>query len=80
VIQRLDLDADGTMDTVRRFRKIAPGDIGSDYLSSLESVENNRNGSGVFSSAKLYRQDGSIVYSWDLDGTGIRDYYFIIEH
>jgi hypothetical protein len=35
--------------------------------NGLRSSENGRN-------AELYREDGSIVYSWDLDGDGKHDY------
>jgi len=85
VIQRLDLDADGTMETIRRFRRIFPGEVNSsagsvpDYRQFIRSSESTRNGSPVFSSAELYPEDGSIVYIWDLDGNGIRDYYLIVE-
>ena len=63
VIQRLDMDLDGRMETIRRFRR-----------GVIRSSENDRYGGGVFGSAELYRQDGSVVYSWDLDGDGIREY------
>ena len=62
-IQRLDIDLDGRMETIRRF--------GSGRLRSSES---DWNGGGVFGTAELYREDGSIVYSWDLDGDGTREY------
>jgi len=60
VIQRLDMDLDGRMETVRQFDK---GAAESDWY-----------GGGIFSSAELYREDGSVVYSWDLDGDGTREY------
>jgi hypothetical protein len=69
VIQRLDLDLDGRMETVRRFRSSVSGG-----QSALQSSESGWNDGGVFSTAELYRDDGSIVYSWDLDGDGKREY------
>ena len=62
VIQRLDMDVDGRMETVRRF------DRGIMRLSESDWYD------GVFGSAELYREDGSIVYIWDLDGDGTREY------
>jgi hypothetical protein len=81
-IQRLDLDLDGRMETVRRFRSLpARGRSASGGQSVLQSSEsswdsggNDGPGSGIFSTAELYWEDGSIVYSWDLDGDGKREY------
>jgi len=61
VIQRLDMDMDGRMETVRHFDKNI---IVSDWF-----------GDGLYGSAELYRDDGSVVYSWDLDGDGEREYF-----
>ncbi|MDR0456353.1 MAG: hypothetical protein LBH20_06695 [Treponema sp.] len=69
LVQRLDLDMDGRMETVRRFRKTASGG-----QSVLQSSESDWNGGGVFSTAERYREDGSSIYSWDLDGDGKREY------
>jgi hypothetical protein len=63
VVQRLDMDLDGRMETVRNFDK-----------SSIRAAESDWYGGGVFGSAELYREDGSVVYSWDLDGDGTREY------
>jgi len=62
-IQRLDLDMDGRMETVRRFNR-----------GILRSTENDRYGDGLFGSKELYREDGSVVFSWDLDGDGKHEY------
>jgi len=79
-VQRIDMDVDGVLETVRRFRKITPGEFtSSEYRPRLESVENTRDGSGIFGSEKLYRNDGSVVYSWDFNGDGIREYFLVIE-
>jgi len=63
VVQRLDMDLDGRMETVRNFDR-----------SGIKSSESDWYGGGVFGSAELYREDGSVVYSWDLDGDGTREY------
>jgi hypothetical protein len=57
-IQRVDLDLDGRMETVRRFRGV------------LRSSESDWSGTGAFSTRELYQEDGSVVYMWDLDGSG----------
>jgi hypothetical protein len=63
VIQRLDMDADGRMDTTRRFDR-----------RGLRSIETDWHGDGLFGSAELYRGNGSVVYSWDMDGDATREY------
>jgi tetratricopeptide (TPR) repeat protein len=63
VVQRLDMDLDGRMETVRHFDK-----------NVIKASESDWYGGGVFGSAELYREDGSVVYSWDLDGDGGREY------
>jgi hypothetical protein len=63
VVQRLDMDMDGRMETVRNFDR-----------SVIKSTESDWYGGGIFGSAELYRDDGSVVYSWDLDGDGAREY------
>jgi len=64
VVQRVDMDMDGRMETVRRFDK-----------STIKTAESDWYGGGVFGTAELYREDGSVVYSWDLDGDGTREYF-----
>jgi hypothetical protein len=78
VIQWLDLDLDGRMETVRRFRKnIFTGrsalnwdDLQGrlsqpDFRLLLESSESDWNGDGKFESGELYREDGSVVNKWN---------------
>jgi hypothetical protein len=75
VIQYLDLDLDSRMETVRRFRRPPSG--GADplqYRWYIESIERDFNGDGKFEYGEVYRADGSVVYSWDMDGDGIREY------
>jgi hypothetical protein len=62
VIQRLDMDMDGRMDTVRQFDR-----------RGLRSVETDWRDDGLYGSAELYRGDGSVVYSWDMDGDGTKE-------
>ena len=75
-IQRLDLDLDSRMETLRHFRRPnLPIDAYQfDYHQFVEYVERDWNGDGVFEYAELYREDGSVVYSWDMDGDGNREY------
>jgi hypothetical protein len=63
VIQRLDMDMDGRMETVRNFDR-----------RGLRSIETDWHGDGLYGSAELYRENGSVVYSWDMDGDGTREY------
>jgi hypothetical protein len=81
VVQWLDLDLDGRMETVRRFRQnIFTGrsalswdelqrrlpQYGPDFRQLLESSESDWDGDGVFESGELYREDGSVVNRWNL--------------
>jgi hypothetical protein len=75
VSQRLDLDLDGRMETLRRFRSLeydAENPLG--YKKTVESSESDWNGDGVYETAETYREDGSVLYFWDMDGDGIREY------
>jgi len=74
VVQRIDLDLDGRMETIRRFRR--PGaDFNEtfDYRSLIASSESDW-GDGRFMTGEMYLQDGSVVYSWDMDGSGFFNY------
>jgi tetratricopeptide (TPR) repeat protein len=74
VVQRLDLDLDGRMETVRSFRRPGP-DFNEtfDYRSLVVSSESDW-GEGRFMTGEMYLQDGSVVYSWDIDGSGNMNY------
>ena len=52
VIQRVDLDRDGRMETVRRFRR---------NTHILESSSSDWDGDGFFEYVEVYREDGSVV-------------------
>jgi hypothetical protein len=78
VTQWLDLDLDGRMETVRRFRRNfftgksalswdeLQGRLSQpDFRQLLESSESDWNGDGKFESGELYREDGSVVNKWN---------------
>jgi tetratricopeptide (TPR) repeat protein len=80
VIQYLDLDADGRMETVRRFYR--PGvnylwpdeNEKYDYRKLIASSESDWTGKGRYKTGEVYLQDGAVVYLWDMDGSGVMDY------
>ncbi|MDR0450331.1 MAG: hypothetical protein LBH26_03605 [Treponema sp.] len=74
--QRLDLDLDSRMETLRHFRDGNAGDPENPlaYERVIELSESDWNGDGIFETAEQYFPDGRIIYSWDIDGDGIRDY------
>jgi hypothetical protein len=80
VIQYIDLDLDGRMETIRRFHRPGldypwPGlDEKFDYHRLIASSESDWTGEGQFSTGEVYLQDGSIIYSWDIDGSGKMNY------
>ncbi|GHV43525.1 hypothetical protein AGMMS49546_25390 [Spirochaetia bacterium] len=63
-IQRLDLDLDSRMETVRHFTD----------GKAIELIESDWDGDGIFETGEQFFPDGSIIYSWDTDGDGIREY------
>jgi tetratricopeptide (TPR) repeat protein len=75
VLQWVDLDRDSRMETVRRFRK---SDYSEDdplnYQKIIEFSMSDWDGDGLFEYAEEHLPDGSIIYSWDMDGSGIRNY------
>jgi tetratricopeptide (TPR) repeat protein len=75
-IQRLDLDLDGRMETVRYFREGRPADESEPlgYEAVLELVETDRDRDGLYEIGERFLSDGTVEYSWDTDGDGIRDY------
>jgi len=81
LVQWLDLDLDGRMETVRRYRRnfftdrsalswdelqVRLSRSGSDLRQLLESSESDWNGDGVFESGEVYRENGSVVNKWKL--------------
>jgi hypothetical protein len=75
-IQRLDLDLDSRMETLRHFRDGRAGDPENPlaYERVIELSESDWNGDGLFETAEQFLPDGSKIYSWDTNRDGIRDY------
>lgn len=76
VLQQVDLDKDSRMETLRSFRNadhLFNGDI-LDYPKILQFSQSDWNGDGFYETAEEYLSDGSIVYYWDMDGSGIKNY------
>jgi len=78
VIQRLDMDMDGRMETIRRFYRPdyswSELDETFNFRRLIASSESDWTGQGVFKTGEVYQKDGSVVYSWDMDGSGEMDY------
>jgi len=77
VVQHIDIDLDGRMETIRRFRRPPPGyemENVLDYRRLIASSESDWSGDGVYKTKEVYLQDGSIVYSFDIDGGGEMNY------
>jgi len=77
VVQRIDLDLDGRMETIRRFRRPPPGYAPEsilNYRSLIASSESDWTGDGVFNTKEVYLPNGSVVYSYDMDGSGEMNY------
>jgi tetratricopeptide (TPR) repeat protein len=76
VIQYVDMDLDGRMETIRHFRKPSGDEIDIfNYKALISSSESDWNGDGIYKTGELYQKDGSTVYQWDMDGKGIMNYY-----
>ncbi|MDR0399747.1 MAG: hypothetical protein LBH51_02235 [Treponema sp.] len=75
-IQRLDLDLDGRMETVRYFRegRVLDSLNPLSYEKIPELIETDRDRDGLYEMGERFLPDGAVVYSWDTDGDGIRDY------
>jgi tetratricopeptide (TPR) repeat protein len=78
VIQYVDMDMDGRMETIRRFYRSDSSwselDETFNYRRLIASSESDWTGQGKFKTGEVYRKDGSIVYSWDMDGSGDMNY------
>jgi tetratricopeptide (TPR) repeat protein len=80
VIQYVDMDMDGRMETIRRFYPPSPDfSENFDIRKLLASSESDWTGDGQYKTGEVYRQDGSVVYTWDIDGSGIMNYYYQTE-
>jgi len=77
VIQHIDLDLDGRMETIRRFRRPSQDYVWNDlldYRGLTASSESDFRGDGRFKTMEVYQTDGSIVYYYDMDGSGSYNY------
>jgi hypothetical protein len=77
IVQNIDLDLDGRMETIRRFRRPPAGyDPESllNYRSLIASSESDWTGDGVFNTKEVYLPDGSVVNYYDMDGSGEMNY------
>jgi hypothetical protein len=72
VVQRIDLDLDGRMETTRRFRRPTNDDFFEtfDYRALIEFSQSDWRGDGAFMTSEMYLPDGSVVSSFDMDGSG----------
>jgi len=80
VMQYIDLDADGRMETIRKFHRPGqnypwpdPGEI-YDYHRLIASSESDWTGEGRYKTGEIYMQDGTVIYLWDIDGSGNMNY------
>ncbi|MDR2029233.1 MAG: hypothetical protein LBP93_06825 [Treponema sp.] len=73
-VQRIDLDLDGRLETIRRFR-VSPlqSEDPLNYPELLESSESDWDGDGLFEYEEKHLE-GTIIRSWDMDGDGIKEY------
>jgi hypothetical protein len=71
LVQRVDLDLDGRMETLRRFREdffpFLEGDMFSDYLRGIESSQSDWDGDGIYEMGEDYFSDGTLKSSWNLN-------------
>jgi hypothetical protein len=73
-VQRIDLDLDGRLETIRRFRRDLPQpEDPLNYPELLESSESDWDGDGIFEYGEKHLQ-GTIIRSWDMDKDGIKEY------
>jgi hypothetical protein len=80
VLQNIDLDLDGRMETLRRFRSPQPnfswaeGGYEFNYRLLVASSESDWSGDGRYKTGETYLPDGSVVYTFDMDGSGTMNY------
>jgi tetratricopeptide (TPR) repeat protein len=85
VLQRIDTDLDGRMETERRFREDTEGILPREeerddlfnYKKSFESTQSDWDGDGIFETGEDYFYSASgerTIRSWDMDKDGNREY------
>ncbi|GHV88959.1 hypothetical protein AGMMS50267_13190 [Spirochaetia bacterium] len=81
VLQRIDLDRDGRMETVRRFRRDGPPASGDEYpfeyVPVWESSESDWDGDGVYETGEEYLPNRTVARSWDMNNDGIKEFTVI---
>ena len=65
VLERVDIDGDGRMETVRRFSR--------DEYGLVIASESDWDGDGVYEYAEILQSGGVVKKLWDLDGDGVRE-------
>jgi tetratricopeptide (TPR) repeat protein len=70
LVQRIDMDLDGRLETIRRFRR---GDFSPDNTGELLSSESDWDGDGLYEYGETYEGRG-VIRSWDMDKDGIREH------
>jgi tetratricopeptide (TPR) repeat protein len=78
VNQRIDLDLDGRLETVRRFRgdsEFNPEDLeGWDYEKIIALSESDWDEDGIFEYGEEHFPGGTVIRSWDINKDGIREF------
>jgi tetratricopeptide (TPR) repeat protein len=82
LVQRIDLDLDGRLETLRRFRQDSPP-LGDDsfpaglaaYARIPESSESDWDGDGEYETGEEYGSGGVLIRGWDRDGAGQKRLY-----
>jgi hypothetical protein len=69
-VQRIDMDLDGRLETIRRFRR---GNFPPDDTGELLSSKSDWDGDGVYEYSETYEGD-RVVRSWDMDGDGVQEF------
>jgi hypothetical protein len=70
LLQRIDMDLDGRLETIRRFNQ---GESLQGDATNLASSESDWDGDGIYEYGERYLED-TVIRSWDMDGDGIREY------
>jgi hypothetical protein len=69
-VQRIDMDLDGRLETIRHFRR---SDFPPDDTGELVSSKSDWDGDGLYEYAETYEGD-RVIRSWDMDRDGVREY------
>jgi hypothetical protein len=79
VLQRIDLDLDERMETIRWFRRDGPpgGEYPFEYVPVWESSESDWDGDGVYETGEEYLPDRTVVRSWDMNQDGVKEFTVI---